>query len=216
MKNSNSIVVQSEKARSVELAIFTKQKEDLTKLLEELDGSEESFIIEDSSDYLFAGELLKHVKHKKQELEDRRKTVTKPLNEALEAFRALYRPSIKQWEEAEKLLKRKIEDWHLKEARRKEEAMKKIAEASSAQDYDSAYIASLELTDTPQVTGVTTTEHWVLDSEKVDLKLVPREFLMLDMDSVKSYIKAHGKDRPADLPGLPFKKAIKVVGSKKG
>lgn len=205
--------------RENEQEIIRAHLHDVESLLLEVVGQEgvvPSFEIENEEDFQFAGELLKFVKKRTKELEDRRKTVTKPLDEALKAFRAWYKPSLDQYAALERALKRRISAWQLEQDRREEEAVRKIAEASMSGDYDAAHAASTGLVKASTVSGVTVRKHWVLDEDSVDLSKVPVEFLALDRNVVAEYIRQFGKDRPKDLPGLKFKRAVQVKGSRKG
>lgn len=218
---SQSIVVNSTAAEKAEKELLAQHQEDVTRLLAEVMGDDEiePFVIDDDEDQVFASKLLLHAKKQKKSLEDRRKSVTQPLNSVLSTIRGWFRDPINDWYELEKLLKRRISDYELKKARLEDEAIAQIAEAAQQQDYDKAHQASLVLEkERPKVAGVSTRETWVVDEEKVDLSKVPKEFLLiqLNMTVVREYIRQYGKGRPEDLPGLPFKKDIQVIGSTKG
>ena len=214
------IVIDSEKARKEAVQLLSKQIEDSNKLLLELGGDEntEPFVIQDDEDLEFAMKLLLHVKKQKKLREERKNSVVKPLNEVLKTIRSWF-SDIAHWERAEKLLKGKIQDYKLLESQREDEAIAQIAEAAKEQDYDKAHQASLVINkEAKKVQGVTTSERWVLDEANVDLEKAPKEFLIISLNRavVREYIKQFDKGRPADLPGLPFKKDITVTGSTKG
>lgn len=209
----------SETVRANENDLILEHFQDVESLLLEVVGAKgmvPPFNIENGEDFQFAGELLKFVKKKKKELEDRRKTVTKPLDEALKAFRAWYKPSLDRWGELERVLKKRISDWQLEQDRRESEAVRQIAAASVEGDYEAAQAASAGLVKTTQVSGVSLREYWTIDEDRVDVSKVPADFLMLDRGVVAEYIRQFGKERPKDLPGLPFKKAVQVKGSRRG
>lgn len=218
-KQKELAVVGSELVEASEQGLLTRHLEDVESLLLEVAGFKGAvppFVIKGPEDFQFAGELLKFTKRKKKELEDRRKAVTRPIDQALKAFRAWYKPPLDKWAELERLLKERIEAWQLEEDRREQEAVRQIAEASLEGDFEAAHQASTGLVKTAPVKGVTLRKYWVVDEDKVDLSKVPVEFLMLDMDVVREYLRQFGKDRPKKVPGLIFKRAIQVKGSRRG
>lgn len=161
-----------------------------------------SFEILSDEDYQFVGETLREVKGVYKQIEERRKKVTAPLNEALKEFRAWYQPALAVLENTEALLKRKLADYDTAQRERARLAMEAAAEASRQGDFDAAHAASQGIVSAPQAKGITVTRRW--DYRLVDLSLVPREFLCLDHSAVKIYLKAAGKDTPTQIPGLEF------------
>lgn len=180
-------------------------------------GSKDPFVIEDELDYVFAGEFLKHVKKQKAALEKEAKERSAPLRKALEIVRDLDSDVIALWGKIERFLKEKIGEYTLAQAKAKEALAAKIAEAAQVGDFDGAHEASRKLADVPEVavSGVRTREVWEVDWDRVEIDKAPREALTLDMNWVNAYIKEFGKARPKDLPGIPFKRAIRVSGSTK-
>lgn len=218
---STGIVVSSESARKTEGEILAKHKQDYVKLYAEVAGLDdiEPFVIEDDSDLVFAHQLLLYVKKQKKTLEDRCKSVTKPLNDVLKTIREWFRDPTDGWGSLEAILKKKIGAYELLLSKKEDEAIALIAQASKEEDFDKAHAASMSLqVSRPKTAGITSTEKWVLDVDKLDLEKVPERFIIkhLNKTEVKEYIRQFGKGRPKDLPGLVFKKDIAVTGSTKG
>ena len=201
-----------------ENAAVERYRAEVKKVLEEVLGgeTEEPFTIDDEGDYVFAGEFLKHVKKQKANLEKNAEDRAAPLKQALKLVRELDKDVIEKWGKVETYLKGKISEYTLAQIKAKEAAAAQIAAAAKAQDFDAAHEASTKLAQipTPEVAGVSTVNVWVVDEEKVDISKAPREFLTLDWDVVKAYIKEFGKGQPKDLPGIPFKLVVRVRGSK--
>lgn len=192
---------------------------EVQNVLDEVIGGEtnDRFTIEDELDYVFAGEFLKHVKKQKAAREKEAKERAAPLKKALGIVRDLDADVITLWGKVERFLKEKIGEYTLAQAKAKELLAAKVAEAAQAGDFDEAHKASRKLAEVPEVavSGVRTREVWEVDWDKVEIDKAPREALTLDMNWVNAYIKEFGKARPKDLPGISFKRAIRVSGSTK-
>lgn len=208
-------VKQMEVVRDEENTLLSRHLEDIEKLLAEMSGDEdgEPFQIRDESDFEFVTELLLHIKKEKKQLEDRRKSVTKPLSVALENFRQIYRGPIQAWDRAEKVIKQKIGEWVVEKNRIEEEKMKQIAAAAKAGDFEAAH--AVEIQETPKVKGISIQERWEL-AEVTDFSKVPDIMKTINGAAVDAYIKSFDNAKPKDVPGLRFHLVGKVRGSTKG
>lgn len=198
--------------------VVTKQKQVIQQIFAELQG-ESGFVIENDDDYEFSGKLLKHSMSERKELKKKAEAVTKPINAALRAFRSWHQPPIKAWDAVIELLKQAMGEYEHKKLKIREEAALQLAEAAEAGDFEAAMEASQGLAEeVPVLEGLSSREVFVPDLERVDLSKVPVQYLALDMDAVKQYIKefVDRKETPVDLPGLPFKREIRVVGTAGG
>jgi hypothetical protein len=204
------------------LTLWLKQKEPgkehrqqlkvIKQLREELDG-EHPFVIETDDDYEFLAKLLVHSQKNLKDTKKKKEAVTKPINQALRAFRSWWQPPIHGWEQVIKLIKGKLAEYEERLIREKESAAKVLAEAAQEEDFELAHAVSAKLhEEVPTVAGVSSREVWVVDKERVDLKQAPVEYLALDSESVNEYLRrwAKEKERPPDLPGIPFKLEVRL------
>lgn len=198
--------------------VVTQQTQVVQQIFAELQG-ESGFVIDNDDDYEFAGKLLQHSMSELKEFKKNKEAVTKPINAALRAFQSWHQPPIKAWESVITLLKRALGAYEQKKLEIQEAAALKLAEAAEAGDFEAAMEASQGLSEeVPVLEGLSSREVFVPDLDRVDLSQVPVPYLALDMDAVKQYIKefVDRKETPVDLPGLPFKREIRVVGTAGG
>lgn len=191
---------------------FKKKVKLLKQLRGELEG-EESFSIETAEDFEFISKLLVHANRELKDLKKQKEAVTKPINQALRSFRSWWEPPIKGWEQIIRLVKRKLGEYEERLIQEKELASQTLAEAIQEDNFELAHAVSHKLSEeVPSVQGVSSREVWVVDEDNVDLSKVPVAFLALDMGAVGVYLKQWQKDRerPPDLPGLPFKLEVRV------
>jgi len=205
------IVVHRE-AQPREVQLLREYRAELQELVAEVNGTgKSSFVIEDDEDSVFISELCKFAQARAKEIKDYQEAITKPINAALRVVNSRYLPEHKRWKGFADQLKGMLAAWEEKKAREEEEAARKISEAARAGDYEALHEASKGLmVQTSVVAGVSYQDVWVVDEGKVDLTKVPEKYLALHMPAVNAYIKQAGKNRPKDLPGLPFKAAKRV------
>lgn len=191
------------------------QKSIIDQLRGELQGAD-GFEIENDEDFEFLGKLLGHSKAQLKEAKDKKEAVTKPINAALRAFQSWYLPPIKGWTALIDLIKLKMGAYERKKLEIREAAQLKLVEATNAGDFEAAMEASQGLSEeTPEIEGLSSREVWIPDMDRVDLSKVQVPYLALDMVAVKQYIDefVKEKERPPDLPGLPFKREIRMFGT---
>lgn len=188
---------------AIERQEMSRQEELALELLKDVENT--SFEIESDEDFELASDMLIEVKENIKSIEKRRKKVTQPMYQALEAFREMYRPTLRAYERAEKLLKKWTGEYALKKKQAEEEAMRQI---SQAEDFETALAISEKVETVPIRTGLSFSEEW--SYELVDLSQVPEEYLMLNDRAVKNYIKSYKKEKPKDVPGLRFFRKSKV------
>ena len=218
MSEQLTIVAAAQKlegSKKTEGELLEQHMADVVKLLKEVNGSddEEPFVIETDEDFEFIGKLLKHTKKQKSDLEKRRKTVTLPMHQALEAFRAFYRPTLKKLEELERVLKKKVSDYHQLLREREEEKARLLAEASRENDFEKAMDVSSTMRAMPKVSGIVVTDKW--DYEIEDEDKVPREYMVVSDEMMKAHIKKSGKAKPKEISGIRFFKVSGVSAGKK-
>jgi len=187
-----------------ELITFDKLDAQLTEEESEARDAVEAFgsmTIESKEDLTFAAEMLQEVKGHTKRLTDKRTTVTKPLNDALKATRALFKPALDFYGECERIIKRKMSDAH-REAQAA--ARLALAEASvAAQDKDIAAVdEAIEKHEAansfPEADGIQYRSVWKY--EITDASQIPREFLSPDLKLIGAHV-THRKGA-AVIPGV--------------
>lgn len=163
-----------------------------------------SFEILNQDDLNFASELVKTVKDRWKELEEKRTAITKPINEGLRAINALFKPVQDPLAQAELIIKSKIANFTLMQRAAQERAMQAAAAAAQAGNTQRAMLqlAATVPVETPK--GVTVKDHW--DFEVYDESQIPREYLSVDPDKIKKAIWYADTERtpPRPIPGIRF------------
>lgn len=169
------------------------------------DGLEEirSFAILTDDDQEVAAEVLRDVKGRHKELEEKRKAITGPLNQALREVNGLFRPVTDALKEGERLLKEKIATYQKEKAERN---ARRLAEAASAATWEQAEQALTATEESASPEGVSVRHVW--KPVVVDPRRVPREFLSVDMAKLEAHAKRFSGE-PKPVAGVRFeKKAI--------
>lgn len=176
---------------------------------EYLDGLD-AFVITSDDDMAYANELLIYVKSQYKTLEDRRKSVSKPLNDVLKTYNAWFKPALTALKDAETLLKQKIAEATATARRAQDEALK-LVEASQGEG-PAEVLAIAHGRDVVHVPdNVSIREVW--DCEVVDPDLVPRAFCDPNPQRLLAYVNAFGAQ--AEVAGVKFfKKQIVTQRSK--
>jgi hypothetical protein len=197
--------------------------------LAELSASSQSLVIDARAlviatpeAYEFAAGKLQEVKGRRKSLDELRRSMTRPLDEAKAAIMDLFRTPSERLEQAEAALKRALvafsdeqerkrraEQARLEEAARKErEKLQRQAEAAAAKGRDekaaelevraSTVVAPIAQVAAPKVAGVSFRSVWRF--EVVDPSLVPREYLMVDETKIGKVVAALKADTV--IPGV--------------
>lgn len=195
-------VVEQETAERSTLAKFEQIASQLAAEVRGDDG--DPFIIENDEDFDWATDMHAFANEQVKNIEARRKTVTQPMHEALEAFRALYRPTLNAYKDVRQLLRKKIMDYDLEKRKAEREAMRKIAKASQKGDFDKAMEVSSSIERAPDKKGVSISVEWTY--EEVDIDKVPEEYVLKMVDPLKmsKYIKKFKGGEPKAIPGIRF------------
>lgn len=158
-------------------------------------------------------EILQAIKGKWKVLEDKRTTVTKPLNAAKRAVDALFKPALDALADAETIIKTKLaeaQSRRLEANARAMEAAKAAGMAGNSQGAGQA-LAALDLTKAPAGTHYRYTWDFTVE----DLDQVPREWLSVDHSKVRIYLRQFQNSEvipdPARVPGLRFFRDATVV-----
>jgi hypothetical protein len=171
----------------------------------------ESYAVTSSEHYESAGEFLKHIKAKYRELDEQRKSMTKPLDDSKKRIMDFFAKPLDFLTRAENTIKRAMiaysdeqERIRREDQRRAEEAARKERERLEAQAQKAAASGKVERAaeleqraatvvapiidrTPPKVSGLSTREVWKF--EVIDEKAVPREFLMVDESKLRKFVQ---------------------------
>ncbi len=134
-------------------------------------------------EFAAAGELVRVVKRRSQELQAVKEGITKPMRESLSATQALFKPVESRYEEAERLLKDKIASYL---RRRQEENRAALQTAAAANDISTVVELASKAAPVPE--GIST--RTLFDAEVIDESQIPREYLIPDFTKIRAVIRA--------------------------
>lgn len=147
--------------------------------------------ITNDEDYQAAMEEGKRIKDILTKIEAREKEITKPMNDALKSVRALFKPLTGQVELSLLTVKGKMVDYYNAKARAAAEEQRRIeADRRLKAETVATRVAGIDTADKTvksMTASVTMREDktWVV----VDVSLIPREFLIPDMQAIKASFK---------------------------
>lgn len=173
--------------------------------LDALDG----WAIDDAEGSELAAAMLRDVKARAKGLEEKRTSITKPINIALRAVNALFKPPKAALAEAEHALKGKIAAY-LEACDAANTAALVAAGTASTPEDAAAALATVETVAPPGGVSV----RYTYRAQVVDAGAVPSVFLSPDL----ALIEAHGArmraaGQPAGVPGVTWEK-IPIVTSR--
>lgn len=170
-----------------------------------------------------ACELGKTINSELKRLEDLKKSLTDPLNQSLKNIRALFKPAEERGQEMLRAIKdahngfvaeqqriaREHEEKLAEIARKKAEELKEQAKDEEFLGNDTsellqeamlAEIVPLVSADVEKVDNVVMKTYW--SAEIIDINLVPREYLLPDMNKLNAMARTVKGD--SDIPGVKF------------
>ncbi|MCJ7669553.1 MAG: hypothetical protein MUO61_03430 [Dehalococcoidia bacterium] len=184
-----------------------KIPEDVQTLVTQAEGDivlAQRFIIASNDDYVKAGEILKTVKGRYQEIEAKRKEMTLPLDEAKRKIMDFFRQPLEHLSNAERQIKsailvfgqeqeriRREQEQQLQVlARAEQERLDKLAMEGITQAQEEGNLGKVEeilatvvqiaipvvQSEKPKVQGIKTVTHWRY--KVIDETLIPREYLI--------------------------------------
>ncbi len=165
------------------------------------------FPVVSPEDIAFAETLVLDAKKQWKRIDDRRKAITAPLNEALRSANDLFRPALGAYAEAEGTLRQKILAARAEIDRVNREAMLAAEAALAKNDVRGAALAAAPITAPPSTKGMTYRDVW--EFRVVDAAISPREFLEVDEKKVKAWVAVHGDKNV--IPGIVVTKAERAT-----
>lgn len=196
----------------VKVPDMTKQDEASLTLAAKVDR----LAVTDQVTYQKAADLRTTMKGLLKEIESTFGPPKKQLNEAVKALRAAEAKHSEPLETALRVLDDKMVAYVQETQRREREAAEKErkaqiaaakAEGATKAEVREIRQAPLAPIEKPKAAGVGTVERWG-DFDVVDLGLVPRQWLVLDVVAVRKHYVAHRDDPAFAIPGLKPKVTI--------
>jgi hypothetical protein len=182
----------------------------------------ESFSVANAEDYQAAADELMAIKSRWREIEDMRKSLKAPVDEAARRIQSFFRSPLDFLAQAELVIKRKMVTWKTEqdriareEARRAEEKARKERERLEAQarkaeeegrteraeilrDRAEVVVPQAPPPTAPKVSGIS--ERTVWKFEIVDASKVPDKYKVVDEKKVRQVVNALKGD--AEIPGV--------------
>jgi hypothetical protein len=198
------------------------QVKELTAQTDQLLALGANYHIVNAAGYEVAGVELQRVKGAQRRLDDLRRSMTRPLDEAKRAIMNFFRAPEEKLARAENGIKRAMVAFQTEQDRLRREAQARADEAarkererlaaqaqraaasgktekaSQLEDRASAVVAPVIARETPKVVGVQTREVWKF--EVTDPAAVPREYLAVDESKIRKVVGALKGDTV--IPGV--------------
>jgi hypothetical protein len=205
----------------VEVSIDTPSEE-LRGRSESALASAKSFQITVPSEYEAATEALFEVKSRWRRIDEIRKSLVKPIDEARKRVQDFFRLPMEHLEEAEVVLKRKLGAYQEEQERARREAQhvadelarkererleRQAAKAEAKGDHEKAariesvaqqVVAPIVESEVPKVAGLTTREVWKFVVR--DPELLPRRYLMVNEAEIRKVVNAMKGE--TSIPGV--------------
>lgn len=149
--------------------------------------------VENEVDQEFAAEILRDVKESIRQVEEKRKEITVPLNNALNAVNGLFRPAREALEALEKGLKQKIAGYLERKELANRAALELAAKSDEVEEAQQA-LALVDQSGPPKGVSV----RYVWKFRVVDAELVPREYCSPDAKKIGAF------DPGSAIPGVEW------------
>lgn len=151
--------------------------------------------------------FLRDICRAKDEIEAKRKSFTQPLNTVLRALNDEFRPAREALESVERKLKDLLAAFQLAEAARQREAFQ-LAGDAMRQGETEIVTAALQVANEAgpaELAGTSVREVWT--AEVIAPDLLPRDYLVPDLDKINAHAKStHADTEPMPIPGVRFTK----------
>lgn len=137
------------------------------------------------------------------------KTITRPLLQALEAARSVFRPGKAYWREAETVIKVKLGEVKVAALEAENEALDDAADAAEAGDDERIANALAKRPGKLVTPGVSQRLDW--DFEVVAVDLLPGDFVMPDLRAIRDEVRRQSKAAPDEEPVIPGVRFTRVA-----
>jgi len=108
--------------------LIPKEESTAVEFIEKTFGGFDNYAVECIGDLEVAADWLSAIKAKYKELEEKRKSLTKPLDESKKRIMDFFRRPLEVLDRAERGIKKGVTAWHEAQERRREEDNRRIAE----------------------------------------------------------------------------------------
>jgi len=197
---------------TTELAPYRQQAGDLdaehremVATLRELD----TFTVASDEDSTFAADMIREVKAKHRELDERRKEVTGPLNATVKTINGWFKPALDALESAERKLKGKVAEFVQERERQTRAALAAAAAAATAQEATAALVAAPQAAALPS--GMSMRMVWKY--RFTDLERVPRHLCKPDPERIEAELRGAlaNEGAPPAIDGVEFYQEASMV-----
>lgn len=154
------------------------------------------FVIQSDADEANIVGVLQEVKTRHRQLEEKRTEITKPLNAALRAVNALFKPPQQRFEALERLLKDKITTY-MQAKQAANVAALQAASVAPTPVVAQQVLAQVRPVEAPQSVSV----RYVWQFQITQPELVPAQFLSPDPAKIQAYLAQTGQP---EIPGVVF------------
>ncbi len=110
--------------------VFIPQPDDPRTSASAAKAQASALVVASDADYAGAGAVLIEIKHRRKVLDDKRKELVKPIDEARERVQALFRAPLLELDECERIVKRKLVDYQSAQEERRRAEQAKADEAA--------------------------------------------------------------------------------------
>lgn len=200
--------------------IVPAKGEEVSSLKEELQGIEKEakevaemakdWPIDTQGDLEELSEFLTAIKTQRNETEAQEKEYTRPVNEELKKWRAVFRSAKDALAEAEATLKGRIGLARLRQEADNKKAKEAAAAAHKAGDADGVDENMSKVKNVNETPGINTRLKWTYVVKNLDE--VPREWLMLNDKLMKEHCNHSTEKEPEPVPGIEFIPDVVVSG----
>lgn len=194
----------------IQEAEVTQQAQVLAKETEEMLTEYKDFKIVTGEQYVSSGDILKDVKSKYNAIEDERKKMTRPLDEAKKRIMDFFRAPLERLATVENGIKRALLSYQQEQERIRQEQERKLREKAAkaeekgktekADDLKMQAAAVSQMDTAPKVAGLATKTIWKF--RVTDINSVPREYMAINEKMVQQVATAT-KGKLA-IPGIEF------------
>ncbi len=160
-------------------------------------------VLQKQADLVFAVRAAAEIKTEFAEVDEKRKEFVDPLKEivkttdkVIKKIDAFFKPALEGLATCEKLIKKKISAYADDQQQQRDDLLREVESAQTAAER-SDLIAKAELHIVEKVSGLQFRSGW--EGEVVDASLLPREYLVPDLKTLKALTKAKGGN--PNIPG---------------
>lgn len=159
--------------------------------------------IQTKADYDEAMSILKQAKELYKSIDNKRKELTRPIDESKKRIMAFFKPPLNLLKEKQAFMENEIREYIQREEEKRREAERDV---ETLDLIDDRFLDSLRIVNQEPVK---TSKRTVYDFEVIDENIIPREYLTIDEKKIKTAVqKSKGE---VNIPGIKIVKRIIIV-----